>query len=177
MTKLQQFLKHGAFTKSPPFFSKTTHLFTLAVAAISLQACHTPQQGTDASSQPPFTLLEASMQNWTAGREEGGRGTEYYFKVALHANKVAFDSIWVNNQVLPAFIAKETTTVSHQPITYAKGDTIIVRGSATAASPTGAPPAGYSGAAVVRYRVGKQPAYYAIEHIEKKTSQNLPTRN
>lgn len=175
MTKLKPLLKH--FSPESCFtLRKIKGLTALGILTISITACHTQQQSTD-QQKPPFTLLEASSQNWTAGREEGGRGTEYYFKMVVKKNNITFDSMWVDNKALPIFIAKETTTVSNNPITYSKGDTIILRGTALAHAATSLQPDLAPGAARIRYHVNDKPAYYTIEHVEKKESLNLPTRN
>jgi len=179
MTKIQQLLRRSTSINSSPFLHKTIQFCCFTFLTAAVQGCHTSQQGTELPT-PPFTLMEASSQNWTAGREEGGHGTEYYFKVALLANDVSFDSLWVDNKVLPAFIAKETHSVSNKPITYAKGDTIIIRGSASASTsiPYTPLPAGFTdAAAIIRYRIDGKPVYYRIEQIENKPTLNLPTRN
>lgn len=151
-------------------------LSALGMLALTVTACHTQQQSAS-QRRPPFTLIDASSQDWTAGREDGGRGTEYYFKIALKTSDITFDSMWVDNKALPVFIAREGNTVSSTPVTYAKGDTIILRGTALAHATTSIQPDLAPGAARIRYRVNDKSAYYTIEHIEKKESLNLPTRH
>jgi hypothetical protein len=174
MTKLTRFLRSFLLNEHAPPVIKSQPLPTAAFLAFALSACHTPKQSTS-PQQHPFTLIEASSQQWTAGRQEGGRGTDYYFKLALHTAAIRFDSMWVDNKVLPVFIARETITVSGAPITYAAGDTIILRGSwaENAAVPNQAAPV--KGAAAFRYLVNQQPAYYSIEQIERKQAHNLPS--
>ena len=127
MTRLKRLLSATILTHSPPPFSPIKCLSLIALLTFSVAACHTPQRST--GQFVPFTLLNASSQEWTAGIEGGGSGIEYYFKIALHTGTITFDTMWVNSKALPVFIARETTTVSGAPITYAKGDTIIVGGS------------------------------------------------
>ena len=176
MTKLKQFFTCLPSKEHTPPILISKHLQTVAFLALTLGACHTPKQRVD-PQQPPFTLIEASSQQWTAGREEGGRGTDYYFKLALNTAAIQFDSMWVNGKVLPVFIARETITVSGNPITYAAGDTIILRGSHAENAPVSSQPAPVKGAAAFRYIVNQQPAYYTIEHIEKKQAHILPSHN
>jgi hypothetical protein len=175
MTKLKCFFIALPIKKQAPPILKIIHLQTLALLALTLGACHTPKHVDH--QQPPFTLIEASSQQWTAGREEGGRGTEYYFKLALKTSNITFDSMWVNNYILPVFIAKETITVGNKPITYAAGDTIILRGSLLENGAVTTQTAPIKGTAAFRYIVNQQPAYHAIEHIEKKQAQKLPGHN
>ena len=175
MTKLKPLLKNGSEKNNLPL-PIIKNVAALGMLAISITACHTQQHGTD-QQQPPFTLLEASSQDWTAGREEGGRGTEYYFKIALKTSNITFDSIWADNKVFPIFITRETNTVSSNPISYSKGDTIILRGTALAHAATSIQPDLASGTARIRYHTNNKSAYYTINHIEKKESLNLPIRN
>ena len=176
MTKLKLPFTPFPFKEHTPPILKSKHIQALALLALTLGACHTAKNSKEAQPHP-FTLLEASSQQWTAGREEGGRGTDYYFKLALKTSAITFDSMWVNDKVLPVFIAKETTTVSGNPITYAAGDTIILRGSLADNGQAISQPAPVKGEAAFRYMTNQQPAYYAIEHIEKKQALKLPGRN
>lgn len=69
----------------------------LLIACLSLSIACKSINGPSVKSDA-FTLLEATSQDWTAGVQGGGKGTEYYFKVHIATSReLQFDSAWINN--------------------------------------------------------------------------------
>jgi hypothetical protein len=124
-----------------------------------------------------FTLLSATSQSWTSGIAGGGSGTEYYFKIKVNtADKLLFDSAWVNNKAFQVFISKETKSISNEPIKYGNGDVISIRISdiknqnIKITNSNTIPK--FEGAALISFTVNDKIEYFIIKEIKKQNSPN-----
>jgi hypothetical protein len=122
-----------------------------------------------------FKLLSATYENWTAGIPNGGSGTEYYFKIKITTyEKIAFDSVWVNNKAFEIFIFKENGSVSSSPIKYGNSDIIMLRASDLKNSMNVKPPINYTATALVGYLINGERKYLTIKEITKQSTANRP---
>jgi hypothetical protein len=126
-----------------------------------------------------FTLLSATSQSWTAGIPSGGTGTDYYFKIKINsADKIKFDSAWINNKRFEIFISRETAAISNEQINFSKGDNITLRVSEiknqNIKTENLKPPLEYEGAALIGYTVNDKRQYFIIKEIKKQSTPNRP---
>jgi hypothetical protein len=131
------------------------------------------------SHNPPFRLLQAFSEQWRSGTRGGGRGTEYYFRIRIEKKgDLQFDTAWISNQSYPVFISKETSTATKGPVTYSRGDTVVVRVSHVESSgkekSNAIPPIKYNGAGLLIYRFNNNRKFFTIPVIKK---QNAPNRS
>ena len=129
-----------------------------------------------------FILLNASSEDWTAGIPNGGRGTEYYFKIKVNTQgKMLFDTAWINNKTFGIYISKGKGLISNTPTKYSYEDTIILRVSDIHSKPIANKntennnlPIKYDGAALISYTVNGKKEYYTIKEIKKQPTINRP---
>jgi hypothetical protein len=126
-----------------------------------------------------FNLISATSESWRAGIPGGGSGTEYYFKVKITTSEnIKFDSAWINNKHFKVFIAKESTSISNEPIKFTKDDIITLRisdlNNQISESEKTKPPINYDGAALIAYIVNEKSQYLIIKEIIKQKSINRP---
>jgi hypothetical protein len=126
-----------------------------------------------------FTLISATSESWRAGIPGGGSGTEYYFKLKITTSEnIKFDSAWINNKHFKVFIAKESVSISNEPIKYTKDDIITLRisdlNNQISESKKAKPPINYDGAALIAYIVNEKSQYLIIKEIIKQKSINRP---
>lgn len=122
-----------------------------------------------------FKLLSATSSSWTAGTANGGRGTEYYFKVVIKTKqKIIFDSVWVGNYSNEIFVSKEQKLISNSPIEYFKGDTITLRASVLYNNKIGKAPINNNSVALLSYRINEKLKYYSIKKIETQNQIYYP---
>ena len=125
-----------------------------------------------------FKLLSSTYESWVAGIPNGGSGTEYYFKTAINTGeKIQFDSLWLRNKSFSIFITKGSKSISDKPITFSKGDTIILRVSdlqTTHVLKETKPPVNFEGAALIGYSVNGKREYYTVREMKKQNTTNRP---
>lgn len=126
-----------------------------------------------------FSLLTAISQNWKAGIQGGGSGTEYYFKIKINTQEaIKFDSAWINNKGFEIFIAKESAAISNEAIKFGKEDTITLRisniNSKIRPSENVKPAITFDGAALIRYAIRNKHHYFIIKEISKEQTTNRP---
>lgn len=132
------------------------------------------------SSKRVIKEINSYSENWVAGVQGGGRGIEYYFNFKiLTADKIEFDTLWINNKAFKTYLQNNKKTVSDKPITFSKNDTVVVRASefVNERIPTNQvakAPISYKGTALLRYTVNKKNYYYSIKKIIKKESIYRP---
>jgi hypothetical protein len=124
-----------------------------------------------------FQLLHAAYEDWAAGIEEGGRGREYYFTIKISSSsKLRFDSLWVDGHAFPISVTKTRGPISNAPVTWKKGDTIILRAShmqqAGINTKRISPPYKFKAAALIRYYVNGKKRYLTINKIQKLQTPN-----
>jgi hypothetical protein len=126
------------------------------------------------SKQSVLKLIDASSEKWISGINGGGSGTEYYLKIKiLTAQTIKFDSIWMNDKVFGSYLANNKKSVSNNPTTFSKNDTVTVRVSDFSKNKTikAKYPIKYTGAALLRYYVNGKIRYLKIDSI--KTIPNI----
>lgn len=87
------------------------------------------------ASHPSFNVIEATYEEWHAGRKDGGSGTDYQLIAVIKSDhKLEFDSIWIQQKgiTLPLAVGRMRGPVSNQPVTFQKGDTILLVASFSA---------------------------------------------
>lgn len=124
------------------------------------------------SKSDAFTLLEATSQSWTAGIPSGGSGTEYDFTVKINtADRVTFDSAWIDAKAFGLFISKDVASISQEPVQFSKGDTITLRVTDlvnhNVTTVNSKPPFSFDGAALISYKIDDKQFYYLIKEITK----------
>ena len=74
-----------------------------------------------------FTLFSATSQTHSGGARGSSSGIQYYFSVVLNTKvPIHFDSAWIRNKGFRITFFKKGRIVSNQPISYTKGDTLIL---------------------------------------------------
>jgi hypothetical protein len=146
---------------------------------ILFSSCHSTNKIASEESTP-LRLLNAEYEEWTAGVKDGGRGTEYYFKLNVAtSDKVQFDSAWIGGKVFASYVAHKGMgkPVTTQPVTFKKGDDITLRVSdlqlpSAPMATTAVPPINYKGAALLRYRINGKINYLNVPDLTKKSTPN-----
>lgn len=111
---------------------------------LMLCSCSGNKEAVADATHKSFTVLEATYENWHAGRKEGGSGTDYRFLTVINTDKeLRFDSIWIQQQQinLPLSLGRLRGPVSNQPVTFQKGDTILLTASFSSGESIPASPA------------------------------------
>ena len=127
--------------------------------------------------QSNIKIIEATSEKWTSGQNGSGSGTEYSIKIkVLSAEKIEFDTLWINNISLGTFLTQNSSAISSDPIKITKGETIIVRASdlGSANNKTAPPLAKYKGAGLLRYFVNGKAFYIVIKKFKPIQQTNRP---
>lgn len=113
-------------------------------------------------------LLSANSETWSGGLAGSGSGKEYYFKIKIQTSKpITFDSVWVNNKMLPTYVSNNSLSISQEPIKFKYNDTIILRASERSLSPNPPykSPIKFSGVATIRYYLDGKIKYLNVKEI------------
>lgn len=118
-----------------------------------------------------FKLIQANKQSWTAGIETGGSGIDYSFQLIIKTNQnISFDSVWINNKAFKLITTKRRIFISNEPITFSRGDTILIKSSESTNSKhqniITSPPIEYNGAALIGYYYKNNRGYCVVKNIE-----------
>ncbi|HEX6334246.1 MAG TPA: hypothetical protein VFZ78_08455 [Flavisolibacter sp.] len=130
--------------------------------------------------RPPFQVLSSTFGNWTSGVRDGGKGTEYTFRILVKtARKLVFDSAWIGNRRFLAHMTKEGVASGQAPLVARAGDTLLVRVSeeykvSRDEIPQQSPPLKFNGAALLRYYVDGERNYFIIKSIKQVNAPNRP---
>lgn len=130
-------------------------------------------------------ILEATSQSWVGGMEQTGSGINYTVKIFCpdYKNKnIRFDSLWVNNTVLPVRIF--SNEVSGDTVTLRATEKIIPPKTFKSkdgeniqkdiSSPASIPPLKTSGEGIIKYVLGGKNDFLVIEKFHKLQSKNYP---
>jgi hypothetical protein len=149
----------------------------------SLQPVIVAEQKKTESKEPAkkeehISVLSATSQSWVAGIPSGGSGTEYYFNTVIHTNrKLVFDTAWIANRAFGLFVSNNSKSISSKPVTYSKGDTIMLRISDLKNKGTqkqSNPPVKLEGAALIRFTADGEKEYYTVKEIKRLEGENRP---
>lgn len=123
-------------------------------------------------------LIDATSQYSASGINGGINSTEYFFKIKiLSGKKIEFDSLWIGKKIFKLYFANNKPSVSNQPISFGKNDTIILRVSdlsSKTSTPISKPPISYEGNALLRYKVKNKISYLIIKTIKSIEGINRP---
>lgn len=141
----------------------------LLVCALSCKSTRADQRGM--MDNKYFTLTKATSQDWTAGTPRGGTGTDYYFDVVINTSQsLTFDSLWIDTKSYALFVSKESTGISSEPVSFSKGDKIVVRASVLSNKnheTSSVSPVPFTGAALMRYTIKSKQAHFIVSEIEQ----------
>ncbi|WP_114777543.1 hypothetical protein [Botryobacter ruber] len=140
---------------------------------MALIGCVLPKQQQAA----PFTLLEAGMQEQRSGVHGGGSSQDFTFKVLVTTDdKIVFDSVWVEGQMLGLRIEKEGHLLGKNE-RIAKNDILILHASSFIPSEPGSstlpepvksePPVKFTGKALIRYYHADKPGHFTVTAIRE----------
>ena len=151
------------------FFSLLT-----VITALHCSSRLTPASA-DANVPGSVTLLNASYHSNVPGYP-GSRSSDYYFTVVINTgNRLHFDSAWIDGEAYPVFLSKQSSTITNQPVTLAKGDTVVVRVSflqKTTAPGKVKAPVPYQGKALLRYHENAESKFLNVKEILTITGPN-----
>ena len=130
---------------------------------------------------PPFSVEEASYQQWTAGTPEGGSGVNVFINFSDIQEGVVFKEIYFNNMKTEVVMSP---TVRVQYVGYFKNepkrDVIMDSNPINEAANT--PPKKIpfqlnDDDAVISYEFNGEMGYFKIENLEQKKMLAYPTSN
>lgn len=140
-------------------------------------SCFNNRESAKKGEAALFSILEATAENWQAGIQEGGSGTDYRFATLIHTDKdLQFDSVWIAEKKisLPLSVGRLRGPVSSAPVRFSTGDTVLLVASVLSSEMpklTSAPKA-FKGDALISFRAAGKKGQEFIPAILKK--QNLP---
>jgi hypothetical protein len=142
-----------------------------------LSSCAGSKEPVADASHSSFTVIEATYEDWHAGRKEGGSGTDYQLITVIKTDRtLQFDSIRIQDRsmTLPLSVARFRGPVSNQPVSFQKGDTILLVASytASAAGPNTADGSHPGTAALISFREEGKSKKATIPQLTKK--EGLP---
>jgi hypothetical protein len=132
-----------------------------------------------------FSVHQATRQSVFGGRAQSGKSVNYQIKMIANCNssKLKFDSIWVNNELLPLKVYR-LNSAQQIDLSFSKGDTIFVeaqsrilpneRGVLVATVSPSKSPIEFSGAALVMYTYKGKHKHYVLESFQELARVNLP---
>lgn len=148
---------------------------------IIASACDAAKESSRQSpGAKPFTILEASFENWHAGRPEGGSGTDYRFTTVINTNQpIQFDSVWVREKglTLPLTPVRFKGPATNKPFTFSQSDTIVLFATTAADFQTQQKQAALvnnAAQAILSYRVDGKKGHEAIPALNQKESDPRP---
>ncbi|WP_310993497.1 hypothetical protein [Aequorivita marina] len=161
-----------------------TIILTLPILLFSLSNCGGAQNTNTKKSlvqNPPFKITEAYFQEWVAGVQDGGSGTDVHIVFKDMAPKVEIQNIYFRNQI------KAAKEKNKQPNRYVanfenegKPDTIMDADPIKEAQNT--PEKAFpfqlkDNQAVVEYRFKGEINYYKISELSEKRMIPYPQAN
>lgn len=161
-------------------FGLSLFLKILLLTTVSFSSCtSTKENNRDVAGAKPFTILEASFENWNAGRPEGGSGTDYRFTAIINTkDNIEFDEVWIREKgfALPLTPGRLKGPATNKTFTFSKGDTIALYATVKFdAKPQQKPgPVNIAGEAIISYRVKGQKAHEAVTALTKKETLPRP---
>ena len=155
-------------------------LFCCALPAFS---CSNNREAATRQGKAYFTILDATVETWQAGRQDGGSGTDYRFATFIQTDKeLQFDSVWIAEKSLrlPLTVGRLHGPVSSKPVRFSKGDTVLLVASFSsleAAPKTTPAPEEFKGDALISFQADGKKQYETIPVITKKEGLPRPAIN
>ncbi len=158
-------------------------ILTLPILLFSLSNCGGAQNVNDQKlvQNPPFKISEAYFQDWIAGVQEAGSGTNVSIAFAEMKPDVVIQNIYFKNQILEA---KGNVNAPNQYIGYLKNDTKrnVIMDADPMKEAQNIPPKTIpfkleENQAVVEYWFGGKKNYYKVETLTKKEMIPYPQAN
>ena len=163
-------------------FRNIIALCTVSLVLFSFSNCGSNQASSYKLTQdPPFTIADVFYQDWVAGVQDGGSGTNVHITFKDFTKDVRIDSIYFRNKTAKA---KNTPQAKEHYIGYFKDKTNrdIVMDSDPKKEATNTPPEPFpfklaDNEAVVSYVQKGNTAYFKITDIRKKEMLAYPQSN
>lgn len=153
----------------------TKHPFTISAVSLLLLitltaavGCSSTKSGADATAGP-VRLIKATAQDWVAGIQGGGSGTELTFVVAIDQDDIRFSSIGLADAQHDPVLARPGSVLSNEPVVPKKGDTLHLRLSLEKNDP-----AANATEAIIAYTVAGEAKTLQVPSIEKIAPQPRP---
>ncbi len=159
-------------------------LLTLPLLLLSFSNCGGAQDKTEKFilvQNPPFKIVEAYFQNWVAGVQEGGSGTNIYLVFSDKDKDVVIQNIYFRNQILEA---KGNVNEPNQFVGYLRNDAQreVIMDSDPMKEAQNNPSKSFpfqleNNQAVVEYLFGGKKNYYKISNLSQKEMIPYPQSN
>ncbi|MEM7185869.1 MAG: hypothetical protein AAF466_04350 [Bacteroidota bacterium] len=149
------------------------HLTSVALVLFGLTGC---AGGKDAGytfeQQPPFSLGKVYFQDWVAGVQGGGSGTNVYIHISSYTDAVEFKDIYFGNKKTKAQIAPQDVDLLVGNFTNKLRPDVIMDGEpvkeAQNTVPEVTPFQLESNEAILSYLYEDEVKYLLIQNLEKK---------
>lgn len=159
-------------------------LLTMPVLLLSLSNCGGTKQQTEVmklTQNPPFVIAEAFFQNWVAGVEEGGSGTNIHITFQQIEPTVEIRNLYFRDRILPL---KKDTQISTKYTAYLNHETQrnIIMDADPVMESQNAPPSLFpfklkDNEAVIEFWNVDAFNYFKIENLQQKEMLAYPKTN
>lgn len=159
-------------------------LFTIPLLLISFSNCGGTQKNNSKimfEQNPPFKITEAYFQNWVAGVEDGGSGTNVHIIFSEINPDAVIQNIYFKNQILEA---KGNVNEPNQFVGYLKNNAQrdVIMDADPMKEAQNNPPSSFpfqleKNQAVVEYWFGGKKNYYKISNVTEKQMIPYPQAN
>lgn len=160
-----------------------TIIITLPILLFSLSSCGGMQNANkkELVQNPPFKVIEAFFQNWVAGVEEGGSGTNIHLTFSEMDADVVIQNIYFRNTILEA---RGNINETNKYVGYLKNDAQrnIIMDSDSMKEAKNTPTNNFQfqlkdNEAVVEYWFGGKKNYFKIANLSEKAMIPYPQAN
>ncbi len=159
-------------------------LFTVPLLLLSFSNCGGAQKSNQKMTfeqNPPFKITEAYYQNWVAGVEEGGSGTNIHIIFSEIDSDVSIQNIYFRHQMLEA---KGNVNEPNKFVGYLKRDAQrdVIMDSDPMKEAENTPVKTFpfqleNNQAIIEYWFGGKKNYYKISNLEEKEMIPYPQSN
>lgn|SRR5690606_7112059 len=163
---------------------KIIALLTLPTLLLCFPNCvgsKDPNSNKSFVENPPFKIAEAYYQNWVAGVQDGGSGTNVHILLDEKDTDVVIQNIYFKNQILEA---KGNVNEPNQFVAYLKNDAQrdVVMDADPIKEAQNNPPKTFpfqltDNQAVIEYWFGGKKNYYKISNLAEKQMLPYPQAN
>lgn len=165
---------------------KTIKLFSfilISIVLLSFSNCSNTKESTTLTFEknPPFSITEIYSQNWIAGVQEGGSGTNVFVTFSSMNESVLIEQFYFRNKV------NDVKDISNEYLAFAayfKGDTShqIIMDSNPVKESKNTPPVAFpfklkSNEVVISYLEKGSKKYFKVSEVEEKPTIAYPGLN
>lgn len=160
-----------------------TIILTLPILLFSLSNCGGMQNTNkkELVQNPPFKVIEAFYQNWVAGVQEGGSGTNIHIEINQKDEDVVIQNIYFRNNILEA---RGNVNEPNKYVGYLKNDSKrdVIMDSDPMKEAQNKPSGSFpfeleDNQAVVEYWYGGKKNYFKISNLSEKQMIPYPQAN